>query len=150
MLQHTLAFQVSDYTNSESKDGISVNARTGTFIRWLFQLSPRIDTNTFEKGFNPTLFECFDKALVSVLGRESVSTFYYFVHEKVGIPESEFSRRPVEVLQRIRDLVGEVSFSLLEKGIIAQVKERFRIDMKNLNLEQVLVLAKQSYLRDSI
>ena len=79
-----------------------------------------------------------------------MSTFYYFVHEKLGIPESEFPQRPIEVLHRIRDLLGEVSFSLLEKGIVAQVKERFRIDTKYLNLEQVLVLAKQNYLRDSM
>ena len=87
---------------------------------------------------------------MSVLGRESVSTFYYFVHEKLGIPESEFSKRPIEVLQRIRELLGEDSFSLLERGIIAQLKETFRIHTNSNNLESVLELAKQSYLLESI
>ena len=60
-------------------------------------------SRNFTKGFNPTLYDAIDSALVSVLGQEAVSTFYYHIGVKHGLSEKELKERPLEVLQYMEE-----------------------------------------------
>jgi len=102
----------------------------------------------FEKGFQATLFDCIDIALTSVLGKESVRTFYYSIAERFNIPLLEFQRRPLEILDHFQEVLGETAFKGLEPSIISSIRVVFQIrEDKSVGLSKIVELAKDSYLR---
>ena len=103
-----------------------------------------------DKGFDPSLFECIDRALKATIGGDAVATFYYYTREIHGIPQNEFPKRPFEVLQHLKDMFGETGYQVLEKPIIAQIKETFQIRENVINLTDILNLAKRNYLQNSV
>lgn len=104
-------------------------------------------TTPEERGFNPSLFECIDKALTATIGKEAVATFYYYTNEVHRIPQSEFPRKPIEVLQHLKDMFGEAGYRVLEKPIIAQIRETFGISANVATITDLLEMAKQNYLK---
>jgi hypothetical protein len=101
----------------------------------------------YEKGFNPTLYDCIDRALSSLLGRQAVSTFYFAVEEKFNLPEAEFERRPLELIYYLRSIFGEAGFGIVEKAIVSQFKATFQITNGMSDLASLVELAKNNYLR---
>jgi hypothetical protein len=98
------------------------------------------------KDFNSKLFDAIDAGLVSVLGREAVSSFYYNIEENHNISREEFKDRPVEVLEHLRVLLGESGFSILLVPILDQIKDTFAIEGKPLDVDAAIELAKKKYL----
>lgn len=107
---------------------------------------------TFDKGFNATLFESIDNALVAILGKEAVSTFYFAVEEKFRIPKGEFSQRPLEVLEGLKTILGDAGFGVLQAGIKSKVRDRFGVEesISNITFEQLVNLARGNYIRASL
>ncbi|MGA2874275.1 MAG: hypothetical protein ABSE82_01940 [Nitrososphaerales archaeon] len=106
----------------------------------------------FEKGFNPTLFDCIDVALTSVLGRESVSTFYYAITANFKLQSMEFERKPLKVIQYLRLIIGEPAFALLEGAVLSHIKRRFQITglKDEPSLKTMVELAKNAYLHSEL
>ena len=105
-------------------------------------------TASSEKGFGPTLFDCINVALVSTLGQESVSTFYYAIQETFHLPQKEFERKPLEMLQHLKEFLG-VGYGILEVPILRQIKNTFGIEEKgieNLSITKLTELARRNYL----
>ena len=100
----------------------------------------------FEEGFNPTLFKCIDKAITSILGREAVSTFYYAIEETNHIPEADFPKRPLDVLQYFEKILGESGFAIIEKAIIVEIENTFKITQSHLDIEGTIELARKNYI----
>lgn len=101
----------------------------------------------FQKGFHPTLFDCIDIALTTVLGKEAVSTFYYAISEKSKIPLFEFERNPTEILRHLEEILGVEAFKGLEKCIISNIQVVFQIQASDhVGLDKMIELAKESYL----
>ena len=113
----------------------------------VLERAPRVH---FEKGFDPTLFDCIDESLASVLGRETIDTFYYSIQESYNIPKSKFPEKPLELIEKLRIILGEIGFRVLEKAIVSEIKERFHLYETKQDLVSVISLAKQSYLRTSL
>lgn len=104
----------------------------------------------YDKGFEPTLFESIDKALVTTLGKVTVSTFYYHMTETHKIKEAQLPQRASHVLQYLKDILGEAGFQTIEKPVILSIKARFEIKENVQDLTQVIDLAKRNYLRESL
>jgi len=102
--------------------------------------------------FNPKLFECIDKALISILGGASTSTFYYAISERFDLARGDFERKPLEVLDHLRTIVGEGGFSILELAIVSQIIETFKIaneDHKKIGISNALEQAEKNHLRSN-
>jgi len=80
------------------------------------------------------------------LGRQAVSTFYYYIGKDHNLLDEEFKERPVEVLKHLRELLGEGGFAILVKPIVAQISETFAIQAKPIDIEHAVELAKKNYL----
>jgi hypothetical protein len=103
-----------------------------------------------KEGFNPTLFKCIDKAATSILGRESISTFYYAIQESYHIPEEDFPKRPQDVLKSLHNFLGDAGFAIIKNAVTIEVRTTFKIQGENLDLDAVIELAKRSYLLEDI
>lgn len=103
-----------------------------------------------EKGFDPSLFECADKALTATLGKITVTTLYYAIQERYHLQESEFPQRPNEVILHLREMLGEIGFRVLERPIITQIMQTFEITENVHDLQIAIELAKRNYLRASL
>ncbi|HVB11618.1 MAG TPA: hypothetical protein VNE86_00695 [Nitrososphaerales archaeon] len=85
--------------------------------------------------------------MTTVLGRQSVSTLYFGITERFNLPLVEFERRPMEMLQHLKELVGVAAFALLEQKINSSLKIVFEIkEDKTIGLPRMIELAKKSYL----
>lgn len=100
------------------------------------------------KGFNASLFECVDKVISSILGREAVDVFYYIIEQKHGIPRSEFSERPLEVLEEMRGILG-AGFHVLEGAITSEIREEYKVSDTRLDLLKTIEAAGRNYLKSS-
>ena len=81
------------------------------------------------------------------MGRQSVSTLYFGIAERFNLPLAEFERRPMEMLQHLKELVGVAAFALLEPKINSSLKVVFEIkEDKTIGLTRMIELAKKSYL----
>ncbi len=103
-------------------------------------------SENFTKGFNPTLYDAIDTALVSVLGKEATSTFYYHIRVKHGLSEKELKERPLEVLQYMEELLGKAGFAVLTPAILVQIAETFSLEAKPTNIKLAIEQAKKNYL----
>lgn len=103
-----------------------------------------------EKGFDPSLFDCLDKALTATLGKTTITTFYYAIQEKYHFPESDFPIKPNEVITCLKEIIGEIGFRVLERPIIAQIKQTFEIMESVTDLQTAIDLAKRNYLLVSL
>ena len=104
----------------------------------------------FSKGFEPTLFESIDEALIATLGKVTVQTFYYQMTEAHKITEAQLSHSASKVVQYLKDLLGEAGFQTLEKPMISSIKARFEISENVHSLPQIMDLAKRKYLQESL
>jgi hypothetical protein len=104
----------------------------------------------YRKGFNPTLYRAIDTALVSVLGREAVTTFYYHIAEKHNLLDQEFEQRPLEVLQYLEEILGRQGFRILTVPIIVQIRETFGVVDNATSIKRIVELAKKGYLLDDV
>ena len=102
-----------------------------------------------EKGFDPSLFDCMDKALTATLGKTTITTFYYAIQERYHVPESEFPQKPSQVVSGLREILGEIGFRVLERPLISQIKQTFEIIESVHDLQKVIELAKRNYLQAS-
>ncbi|MHB1867536.1 MAG: hypothetical protein ACYCPP_01155 [Nitrososphaerales archaeon] len=85
--------------------------------------------------------------MTTVLGRQVVSTLYSGITERFNLPLVEFERRPMEMLQHLKELVGVAAFALLEQKINSSLKIVFEIkEDKTIGLTRMIELAKKSYL----
>lgn len=98
------------------------------------------------KGFNASLFDCLDKVTTSMLGREAVDAFYYLIEQKRGTPRSEFSERPMEVLEEMRGILG-AGFHVLEGAITNQIRETYKVSESDLGLSKTIEAARRNYLK---
>lgn len=104
----------------------------------------------FEKGFNGTLFDCIDKAIVSILGKDAVITFYYAIQQRFNFSEKEFAQRPLQMLEDLKAILGEAGYGVLEKAIRSQIEETFNLrESKPLDFASLVELARQNYLQSS-
>jgi hypothetical protein len=81
---------------------------------------------------------------------EAVPTFYYYVCEAHGFQEKELPQRPIETVQYLRNMLGEVAFQSLERPIVTQIRETFEIDEDVDDLPMAFELAKRNFLRASL
>src|SRR5580698_3657773 len=79
-----------------------------------------------EKGFDPTLFDCIDNALISILGKEAVLVFYYVIGEQYHLAEKEFERKPLELLQHLEGILG-VGYVIVENAIKEGIRKTFQV-----------------------
>jgi len=80
------------------------------------------------------------------LGRQTVTTLYFRITERYNIPLVEFERRPTEMLQDLKEIVGVAAFALLEQKINSSLKVIFEIkEDKTIGLTKMIELAKKSY-----
>lgn len=104
----------------------------------------------YDKGFHATLFDCVNEELISVLGRDSVLTFYYLIRKRVNLREEEFAQKPIEVLEGLRSVLGEHGFRVVERGLLSNIKRSFSIKEDCVTLRQSIELARRNYLRKSV
>lgn len=107
-------------------------------------------TIPLDKGFDPSLFDCIDTALTTTLGKITITTFYYAIQEKNHLLESEFPKKPNEVILHLKEILGEVGFRVLERPIIAQIRQTFEIAESVHDLKAAIELAKRNYLKASL
>ena len=100
----------------------------------------------FDKGFDPTLFESIDKVLVATLGKNVVLALYY----QTGIPKNELHQRPLEVIQHLKTMLGEVGFRVIERPIISEIRARFEISDNVHDMQEAIETAKRNYLQGSL
>jgi hypothetical protein len=85
-----------------------------------------------------------------MLGRESVSTFYYSISKGLHLPEAEFPRSPLLVVRYFERILGKVGFRALEIAILYQIKETFQITepirIEAMTIESIIPLAKSNYI----
>jgi hypothetical protein len=98
------------------------------------------------KGFNAALFECIDESLCSRLGKLTVSTLYYAIQERQGVPEDQISRRPLDVLKYLKEILGENGFRAIENSIIISVKMTFEVREDASDVFEMIELARRNYL----
>ena len=80
------------------------------------------------------------------MGRQTVTTLYFRITERYNIPLVEFERRPTEMLQDLKEIVGVAAFALLEQKINSSLKVIFEIkEDKTIGLTKMIELAKKSY-----
>lgn len=103
----------------------------------------------FDKGFEPTLFECIDKALATTLGRDVVSTFYFYMTEQSNLTKAQLPEKPPEVIRYLKDMLGEMGFRALQRPLISSIRARFEISEDVHDLPQAIELAKRKYLQES-
>lgn len=66
---------------------------------------------------------------------------------KINLPLAEFERRPMEILQHLKELVGVAAFALLEQKINSSLKIVFEIkEDKTVGFTRMIELAEKSYL----
>jgi hypothetical protein len=106
----------------------------------------------YEKGFNATLFDCIDRALSSVLGRPAASTFYFAIEERSGLPEADFQKKPLVVLQHLKEILGEAGFNTIERSIVCEIANTFGIEPGDAKvpLTEVVELARKNYIQSSL
>ena len=139
------------------------NAKNQISTNWNIAISPerairRYNTSLkskpvtipHEKGFDPSLFDCMDKALTATLGKTTITTFYFAIQERYQISESEIPQKPNQVILGLKEILGEVGFRVLERPMMSQIKQTFEI-MENVHdLQMAIDLAKRNYLKASI
>jgi len=102
----------------------------------------------YEKGFNATLFDSIDKALTLSLGGPTVSTLYYAVQATRNLPKEQFQRRPLDVLEGLKAILGEEGFRFLEEQIVNRITETFQVPREGpVDLAQAVEFAKYSFLQ---
>lgn len=104
----------------------------------------------FDKGLEPTLFESIDKALVTTLGKVTVETFYFHMTEKHKITKAQLPQKASQVIEYLKNILGEAGFHTIEKPMISSIKARFEINENVQDLTKTIELAKQNYLRASL
>ena len=136
-----------------AKNQVSNCRNTNFFWKWLLDgtinRSSKQVTIPNEKGFDPSLFDCMDKALTATLGKTTITTFYYAIQERYHVPESEFPQKPSQVVSGLREILGEIGFRVLERPLISQIKQTFEIIESVHDLQKVIELAKRNYLQAS-
>ena len=99
-----------------------------------------------DKGFNAALFDCIDESLTSRLDKLTVSTLYYAIQEKHSVPEDQISRRPLDVLKYLRDLLGENGFHAIEGSLKISIKATFEVRGGATDVFEMIEQAKKNYL----
>ncbi|MGI0090564.1 MAG: hypothetical protein ACREBS_02535 [Nitrososphaerales archaeon] len=85
-----------------------------------------------------------------MLGEDVVQTLYFAISEKFRLPKKEFLQKPLEVVNHLREILGEDGFRIPEKAIISQIRETFEIREGGLDLIKTIELAKRNYLQYSL
>lgn len=106
----------------------------------------------FEKGFHETLLDCFHTAMVKTLGKDVTSTFEYAIQQNLGLSVNEFKEKPLEAIEGLRSILGNVGFKVVEPAIRVQIKQAFNIqeDIKSLAFAQIAKIAERNYLRSAL
>ena len=95
--------------------------------------------------------DCIDEALSSILGDGAVKSLYYAITTRFNFPGSEFPQRPLEVLEDLKKILGESGYIVLERAIRNQIEATFNVnESKDLNLLQIVELAKANYMQTSL
>lgn len=81
----------------------------------------------------------------------AVSTLYYAIGEKFNILREEFPKRPLEVLEDLKTLLGTDGYSIVEPPILDAIKKAFGIrEGENLSLKPLVELARKKYVQASL
>jgi hypothetical protein len=91
-----------------------------------------------------------DRAVTSILGRESVSTFYYAIEEIYHIPQEDFPKRPLVVLDYLEKILGKPGFAVIKNAIIIEIRRTFRIEQSQLDVEGTIEIARKNYIFEDI
>ena len=63
---------------------------------------------------------------------------------------NDFAEKPLELIKHLKMILGEIGLHVLEKAITSEMREKFRLEETELELDKAIALAKQSYLRASL
>jgi len=65
----------------------------------------------------------------------------------MNLPRNDFQKKPLDVLEGLKQFLGESGFPIVERAILQNVRETFRIrEGKGLGIFQIIELAKKNYL----
>ena len=82
----------------------------------------------FDEGFKPTIFECIDRALVKTLGIDVAKALYFYMLDVHKMSDDQLQQRPTEVIQHLKEMLGESGFRALERAINSEIRARFEIN----------------------
>lgn len=101
------------------------------------------------KGFHETFFDCVHDGVESVIGGEATKTFDYAIQQRTGFANEEVRKKPLEVIQELRIILGKTGFEMLEPAIKNSIKETFNIHEKlsSLSLEDIFKIAERNFLK---
>jgi hypothetical protein len=87
-------------------------------------------TNIEETGFNGRISACIDRAL-DLLGEGVKRSFYFQISERYKLPVDQFSKRPEEVIDHLREILGPGGSSMVEVLIVKEIREEFSLEPNN-------------------
>ncbi len=87
-----------------------------------------------------------------MFGRPAASTFYFAIEERTGLPEVDFQKKPLVVLQHLKEILGEAGFQIIERSIICEIVNTFGIEQGESQgtLTVVVELARKNYIQSSL
>lgn len=81
-----------------------------------------------------------------MLGREAVSTFYFAIQESKRQTSDDLSRRPVELIENLRMLLGSDAFRIVEPAIVEQIRATFKIERNIQSFADAFEIAKKNFI----
>lgn len=81
-------------------------------------------------GFNAKIFKCIDKAL-GTLGRGVKESFYYQIQEKHNLPIEQFPTHPLELIEHLKQILGENGSLIVEKLIAKEIRVEFGLEFES-------------------
>jgi hypothetical protein len=81
-----------------------------------------------------------------------VSTFFYAIEKRSNLTEADFPKKPMVMLQNLKEILGEAGFEVLEKPIVVEISETFGIEKSKSqgSLDQIVAIARNNFLYTSL
>jgi len=104
-------------------------------------------SGTQDAGFNATIFQCIDRALTSILGKDAAYSLHYAVATNLHLSQTELERSPEKLVDGLNMILGQNGFLTLEPAMINEICYHFRISGgERKNLRAVIEEARKTYL----
>jgi hypothetical protein len=104
------------------------------------------DHELTEKGFNATIFSCIDTAL-NTLGEASRLALYYQVGSKFHLNSTQFESRPLEVVDCLHKILGDVGYSFIQRLIVREIGRSFKMTLREgISLPEAVFEARKIFL----
>jgi hypothetical protein len=99
-----------------------------------------------DKGFNGKVSQCIEKAL-NTLGEGVKQSLYYQMERRYHLSKETFLVNPEAVIESLREFLGPIGSSLVERLIIVEIRKEFKLEFReNLPLSKVIDEARAKFL----